>query len=125
MYGMPLHVMCFSPKTCALTSQVQSIIADMDGEFNVIKSERDATNKVLEEIYHKLNVAREELENLEKQHKILVSMAADGICMAKARVFVLDSRGQWGFVRSCLLCYHTDWCNVLLRRFPCTNWPPK
>ncbi|KAJ9525493.1 hypothetical protein QJQ45_003265 [Haematococcus lacustris] len=40
----------------------------MDGEFGVIKSERDMANKIVQEIWVKLSKARDELKEIEAEH---------------------------------------------------------
>ncbi|KAJ9527342.1 hypothetical protein QJQ45_025615 [Haematococcus lacustris] len=48
--------------------EIKAIISDMDGEFGVIKSERDMANKIVQEIWVKLSKARDELKEIEAEH---------------------------------------------------------
>lgn len=54
------------PRTRSL--QIKAIIADMDKEFDVIKTERNAAGGVKKDIYTKLEKANGEMKELEAEH---------------------------------------------------------
>jgi hypothetical protein len=59
--------------------QIKAIINDMENEFKVIKSERDAANKIVQDIYAKLKDASGQLQELEAEHAELVNAKEEAV----------------------------------------------
>jgi hypothetical protein len=59
--------------------QIKAIINDMENEFKVIKSERDAANKIVQDIYAKLKDASSQLQELEAEHAELVNAKEEAV----------------------------------------------
>ena len=50
-------------------AKIKAIIDDMDGDFSIIKGERDAASKILTDFYNQLKAAEKEAEKVEEEYK--------------------------------------------------------
>ena len=51
-------------------SKIKSIIDEMDGDFSIIKGEREAATKILSDFYNQLKAAEKEAEKVDEEYKV-------------------------------------------------------
>ncbi|GLI69751.1 hypothetical protein VaNZ11_014429, partial [Volvox africanus] len=77
----------------AENSKVKAVIAELESEFAILKSERDQTQVVMREIYTKVKACEAEVKDMEDEQKEVVNAKNDALAaLEKARAEVDDSK---------------------------------
>ncbi|GIL86935.1 hypothetical protein Vretimale_15532 [Volvox reticuliferus] len=74
-------------------NKVRAIILELEGEFSILKSERDRTQVIMKEIYTKVKACEAEVKDMEDEQKEVVNAKNDALAaLEKARAEVDDSK---------------------------------